>query len=403
MKQHLKKIITFIVRNTALLFLLVFFLLFSCKKESSGSVSTNPYPFKFDFSTIEKFIKESISNSAFPGAVLLIGNKDSILYQKAFGHFTYDKNSPNVSTSTIYDLASLTKVIATTTAIMLLVDRKILSLDDKVSVYIPEFGKNGKEGTTIRNLLKHNSGLPAWKKFYPDKKNKTEILDDICNITPEFKPGSKTQYSDLGFITLGIIIEKISGISLDSFCTKEIFEPLKINNTFFNPDEKNLKTTIAPTEVDNYWRSRLLQGEVHDETASIMNGVSGHAGLFSTAEDLYKLVKVLMNDGQKENTQFISQSTIKDFLKRESNTESRLLGWDAKSKTGSSAGQYFSDSSFGHTGFTGTSIWADPEQNLIVVFLTNRVYPSRENKKIINVRPALHDLIIKTISKNKIN
>ncbi len=352
-----------------------------------------------DYSSVDSFIESSISNSAFPGAVLLIGNKDSIIYQNAFGHFTYENNSPDVSTSTIYDLASLTKVIATTTAIMLLVDKKMISLDDKVITYLPEFRNNSKGDITIRNLLKHNSGLPAWKKFYPEKKTKSEILHDICSIKPEFKPGSKTQYSDLGFITLGIIIEKITGMSLDNFCVKEIFEPLKMNNTFFNPD-KNLKPEIAPTEIDNYWRGKLIQGEVHDETASIMNGVSGHAGLFSTSEDLYKLVKVLMNEGMKENTQFISSSTIKEFLKNESKSESRLLGWDAKSKTGSSAGQYFSENSFGHTGFTGTSIWADPEQNLIVVFLTNRVYPSRENKKIIKVRPALHDLIFKTITQN---
>lgn len=396
----LKKAGSLIVKNTVLIFFLVFLLLFYCKRESSGNNSSflNNH-FTYDFSKVEKFINESIANSSFPGAVLLVGNRDSIIYQKAFGHFTYDKNSQEVSTSTIYDLASLTKVIATTTAIMLLVDRKMISLDDKVITYIPEFRDNGKDGITIRNLLKHNSGLPAWKKFYPDKKNKQEVIDDICKTKPEFMPGTKTLYSDLGFIILGIIIEKISGISLDNFCAKEIFEPLQMKRTYYKPD-KNLKPEIAPTEIDNYWRKRLIQGEVHDETASIMDGVSGHAGLFSTSGDLYKLVKVLLNGGMNSDQKYISSSTLKTFLNRESKSEIRLLGWDAKSKTGSSAGQYFGESSFGHTGFTGTSVWGNSEQNLIVVFLTNRVYPSRENKKINKVRQELHDLIFKTITQN---
>ena len=210
------------------------------------------------------------------------------------------------------------------------------------------------------------------------------------------KPAEKTVYSDLGIITLGKIIEKVTGKSLDIFCKDEIFNPLNMNSTFFNPND-SLKKLCAPTEIDNYWRMKTLQGEVHDETSAMLNGVAGHAGLFSTADDIAKLMSVLLNKGKLNQKQFIKQSTIEFFTKRYSSESSRALGWDTKSESGSSSGEYFSINSFGHTGYTGTSIWADPERNLFVVFLTNRVYPTRENTKIQKVRPQLHNAVIKSI------
>ena len=350
----------------------------------------------YDFSEVEKVIAKAINDKAFPGAVVLIWKDNKTRYEKAYGNFTYEKDSKKVTTNTIYDLASLTKVVATTTATMICYDRKLFSLDDKVVKYIPEFGVNGKENITIKNLLLHNTGLPAWKKFYERDLKYDEVLDEIYSSELEYETGSKMVYSDLGIITLGKIIEKVCGKPLDVFCNEEIFIPLKMETTFYNP-ENAIKKFCAPTEIDNYWRNKTLQGEVHDETSAMLNGIAGHAGLFSVASDIAKLMAVLMNDGKLDGKQFIDKNTIKLFTTKYSDQSSRALGWDTKSETGSSAGDFFSPNSFGHTGFTGTSIWVDPERNLFVVFLTNRVYPTRDNPKIQKVRPELHNAIINSI------
>lgn len=348
------------------------------------------------FNDVDMVINKAIEDKSFPGAVVLVWKEGQTIFEKAYGNFTYDLTSPKVKTNTIYDLASLTKVVATTTAAMICYDRNLISLDDRVTKFIPEFGENGKENITIKNLMIHNSGLPAWKKFYGRDLKYDDVINEIYSSQLEYKPGEKTVYSDLGIITLGKIIEKVTGMTLDIFCRDEIFFPLKMNSTFFNPND-SLKIFCAPTETDNYWRMKTLQGEVHDETSAMLNGVAGHAGLFSTADDLAKLMSVLINKGKFEQKQFIKQSTIELFTKRYSAESTRAIGWDTKSDSGSSAGKYFSKNSFGHTGYTGTSIWADPERNLFVVFLTNRVYPTRENTKIQKIRPQLHNAVIKCI------
>jgi serine-type D-Ala-D-Ala carboxypeptidase len=371
-----------------ILFLIVIF--------SSGFYCQN---IDYNFTEVDHIVDNAIENKAFPGAVILIWKDGNTIYEKAFGNYTYDPESQKVYTYTLYDLASLTKVIATTTATMICFDRKLFSLDDKVTKYIPQFGVNGKENIKIKNLLLHNSGLPAWKKFYGRNLKYEDVLNEIFESTLEYKTGDKTVYSDLGIITLGKIIEKVTGTSLDVFCNNEIFVPLKMNSTFFIPNDST-KKLCAPTETDNYWRMKTLQGEVHDETSAMLNGVAGHAGLFSTTSDISKLMSVLMNKGKLNDQQFIKQSTVELFTKRYSDESTRALGWDTKSDSGSSAGKYFSKNSFGHTGFTGTSVWSDPERNLFVVFLTNRVYPTRDNTKIFKVRPQLHNTIIKCLEKN---
>lgn len=351
----------------------------------------------FDFSSVDDLVSTAISEKVFPGAALLIWKDGNILYEQSYGTYTYDLNSEKVNSEIIYDIASLTKVVATTTAAMICLDRKLFSLDDKVIRFIAEFGVNEKEDVKIRNLLLHNSGLPAWKKFYGRGLDESGVLKEIYNSKLEYETGTKMVYSDLGIITLGKIIEKVSGLSLDEFCKKEIFLPLEMNRTFFNPDD-SVKQYCAPSEADNYWRNKLIQGEVHDETAALLDGVAGHAGLFSTIKDLSKFMSMIMNEGIYKNKRIINPGTIKLFTKKQSDQSFRGLGWDTKSVKGSSAGNLFSSNSFGHTGFTGTSIWADPERNLFVVFLTNRVYPSRENTKIISFRPKLHDAIINSIT-----
>lgn len=362
------------------------------------TISFYPQKEKYAFKDVDILINKAIENRAFPGAVVLIWKDGKTIYEKAFGNFTYDDNSSKVNTQSIYDLASLTKVIATTTATMICYDRKLFSLDDKVTKYIPQFAVNGKENITIKNLLLHNSGLPAWKKFYGRNLTYDDVIKEIFSSELDYKTGEKTVYSDLGIIILGKIIEKVTAKSLDVFCSDKIFIPLKMESTFFNPVD-SIKKLCAPTEADNYWRMKTLQGEVHDETSAMLNGVAGHAGLFSTANDISELISVLMHKGKFEHKEFIKQSTVELFTKRSSEESTRAIGWDTKSDSGSSAGNYFSKNSFGHTGFTGTSIWADPQRNLFVVFLTNRVYPTRDNMKIIKVRPMLHNAIIKSLER----
>jgi CubicO group peptidase (beta-lactamase class C family) len=209
-----------------------------------------------------------------------------------------------------------------------------------------------------------------------------------------YEPGSKYLYSDLSMITLQLIIEKITGKSLDKYLKANVFDPLEMTRTMYNPPEK-LWGECMPTEVDNYWRMDTLQGKVHDETAYLLGGVAGHAGVFSTAEDISKLIFTLLNHGQYKGKQLFSVETVENWTTKQSEQSTRGLGWDTKSREKSSAGHYFSMRSFGHTGFTGTSVWADKESGLFVVLLTNRVYPTRKNRKIIKFRPVIHDAIVK--------
>lgn len=351
--------------------------------------------FENKFNSIDSMINKAIQDSTFPGGVLLVAKDGNIIYHKAYGHLTYDIKSEKTDLNTIYDLASLTKVLATTTASMMLVSQGKLDLHKPVQFYLPDFIGENKEKVLVQNLLLHNSGLPAWKKFYTFCKNEEEVIQDILKTPLEYEPGSKTVYSDLGMILMGKIIEKISGKRLDDFCKDEIFNPLGMRDTYFNPP-KELKKRIAPTELDNYWRMRQIHGEVHDETAYLLNGVAGHAGLFSTAKDISILLQMILQKGFYQGKKFIDSQVVDLFTRRFLDNSSRAFGWDTKSEQ-NSAGKLISENSIGHTGFTGTSCWVDKDRNLIIVFLSNRVYPTRENTKIINFRPLLHDAIVKII------
>ena len=384
------------MNNLILKYLLLTFLLALLFGFNVSCQDNNHQNNRYDFTKIDKVIQSAITDNAFPGAVVLVSKEGKIIYEKAFGHLTYDDTSAVVTTNTIYDIASLTKVIVTTTAAMICYDRNLFDIDDTVSNYIPDFALNGKENVTIKNLLLHNSGLPSFKPFYKKYSSPDDVISDIYSTPLQYKPGTKTIYSDLGIITLAKVIERVTGKSLDDFSQEEIFKPLDMNSTYFNPPD-SLKYKIAPTEYDDYWRNKLVWGEVHDETASMLNGVAGHAGLFSTASDISHLLLMLLDEGNYSSKRIINTETIQLFTKRYSQQSTRALGWDTKSNTGSSAGDLFDSTSFGHLGFTGTSVWIDPTRDLFVVFLTNRVYPTRENKKLYKVRPALHNTIIKAI------
>lgn len=372
-------------------------------------LSTSAGLFANDFAEVDNIISSGISNAAFPGAQLIVGNEEGIVYEKCYGNFTYDESSPTVTKDCMFDLASVTKVVATTTAIMQLYDRNMIDIHARVSDFIPEFANNGKEDITILNLLLHNSGLKAFVPFYQTMSSREEVLNYIYNIDLEYGTGTKTVYSDLNAILLGIIVERVSGMKLDEYCRKNIFEALGMNNTTFVPGEE-LKSKILPTENDTYWRHRLLQGEVHDESASLLGGVSGNAGLFSNAEDLYKFMRMMLNKGDYYNPysrglkeeKFFDAFTVNKFTTRYSDVpyeNSRALGWDTKPVQKSAnripCGELISENCFGHTGFTGTSVWCDRDRILIIIFLTNRIYPSRDNHGISEVRPDVYNASIR--------
>ncbi len=349
------------------------------------------------FHTVDSLVMDQIDRQSTPGAQLAVLRGDTLLYLRNYGHLSYDSISPAVNDSTMYDLASLTKVVATTTAAMQLVDQGRLQLDSSVAHYLPEFGSNGKEGILIRNLLLHNSGLEAYRLFYQHAKSAQEVLDSIYASAPIYPTGSKTVYSDLGMITLAKVIERITGVGLDTYAREEFFTPLGMRHSMFAPSD-SLHARCAPTEYDRVWRKRLVQGSVHDETAALLDGVAGHAGVFSTASDLLRLVRMMMNGGKLDNHRYLQSATVRQFTTRQSIHGSRALGWDTRSATRSSAGQYFSMKSYGHTGFTGTSIWIDPVADIAVIFLTNRVHPTRENKQLPRFRSTLHDAVREAIS-----
>jgi len=368
-------------------------------KESAGlweqSINSDT---NYNFQKLDEIMQSGVDDKVFPAGVLLVGHRGRIVYNKAFGHYTYDKSSPKVTTESIFDLASVSKVIGTTSAAMLLYQDGLLELDYPVKNYLPEFAVNGKDKITIRNLLTHTSGLPAFKPFHTMGVDSAGIIDFIMNAKPEFEPGTDFVYSDLGMITMQKVIEHITGVPLNIFLEERVFSKLKMRNTFYNPS-LDLRKDCVPTEDDHYWRNRLLQGTVHDETCSILGGVAGHAGLFSTSGDLAKLLYLYVNDGKTGNTTFFRKDVIDLFTTPQNEFSTRALGWDTKSKEGySSAGSKFSENSFGHTGYTGTSVWIDKERGLFVILLTNRVHPTRENTKIGKFRPRIHDAVIDAVS-----
>ncbi len=366
---------------------------------------------KTEIQTVSDAMAEAVSKGLFPGAVLLIHHRKQVLHE-AYGYASLVPQQTSMTQDTLFDLASLTKVVATTNAVMCLIADRQISLNDPVSRFIPDFLSQDKQGITLFHLLTHSSGLPDWQPFYREVSRLTQEQSGVRNIVgsksvlyelihqePLVYPiGSKSLYSDLGFILLGEIIEKVVQKSLDEFCKERIFTSLKMKDTFFLPlytehQMQIIKTRrIAATE-NCPWRGRVLCGEVHDENAHAMGGVAGHAGLFSTAQDLYTFLKALLKSLQSQNG-FFPQSMIKAFVTRQTRIPDTCwaLGWTTPSEP-STSGQFFSAQSFGHLGFTGTSIWVDPDVDLIVILLTNRVHPSRENDQIRLFRPFIHDLI----------
>jgi len=345
---------------------------------------------------IEELLNQGVQDSAFPGGVFLAIKDGIIVKEYSFGHLSYNDNSVTVNNQTIYDLASLSKPTATTAAAMLLYDRGLLDLDERVIATFPKFG-GGKEKATIRNLLTHTSGLPPFIHLWKVADNPQAMLDYLFEYEAAYTPGTETQYSCMGMVTLQKVIEAKAGQSLDVFLTENLYAPLGMSRTFFNPPE-TLWKNVAPTEFDAE-RGGIVQGKVHDENSYYLGGVAGNAGLFSTARDLSIFAQMLLNKGSYRGKQYFKPETVELFTKRQNIVDGsdRTLGWGTPSGK-SSSGCYFSENSVGHTGFTGTSIWIDFDKNLAGILLTNRVYPTRDNQKIHGYRRQVYDLLQKSLT-----
>ena len=340
--------------------------------------------------TIDRVIERGIKAGGYPGASVVVGRKGATVWEKGFGRLGWTQESgPVVAERTIYDLASLTKVVGTTTAVMLLFDAGKLHLDDKVSQFIPEFTGGGKENVTLRMLLEHRSGLPAGRDLWRIAHTPEEARAAVIS-TPLFAtPGQYYEYSDLGADMLGFTVEAVTGEKLDAFLQRRVFTPLGMTDTHFRPDA-SLRGRIAPTEITPP-RGYPLRGEVHDENAYALGGVAGHAGLFSTVSDLSIFAQMLLNGGSFDGTRIIADSTVQLFTRRAAGT--RALGWDTCAGA-FGCGKYMGADAYGHTGYTGTSLWIDPERDMFVILLTNRVHAAkarRPAKVISDVRADLAD------------
>jgi uncharacterized protein YbbC (DUF1343 family) len=324
---------------------------------------------------IDDAVREAIAKNQTPGAVVLVLRKGKIAFRRAYGLKSKQPVETPMTIDTVFDLASLTKPIATATSVMILIERGKLKLGDKVATHIPEFAQNGKEDITVEQLLLHTSGLIADNSLKDYDDGPAKACERIHALKPTVPPGSKFIYSDVGFMVLGELVERLSGQPLDVFARQHIFEPLNMKETTFKPPE-GLSQRAAPTEKRGDAGDRWLQGQVHDPRASRLGGVAGHAGLFSTADDLAVFAQMLLNQGESEGKRVLTPATVELMTEpRAVPNGLRALGWDVQTSYSSNRGELFPVGSFGHTGFTGTSIWIDPSSQTAVIFLSNRVHP----------------------------
>jgi len=341
--------------------------------------------------SVRRVLDRALADSAFPGGIAVVGTRTRVITQYAVGHLDWAK-SPAPNDRTLWDLASLTKVIGLTSGIMQLVGRGAIDLDAPVQKYLPNWTGPNKDRVTIRNLLTHTSGLPAFKPYDEITHDPDSLAKLMFNTQLDTVPGAKMVYSDIGAWTLGKVLEKVTGQKLDEYLHSHVFELARMHETMYNPPA-SLLPRIAPTEFDPK-RGGLVRGKVHDERAYYLGGVSAHAGVFSSAHDLTLFAQMYLNHGVAEGTPVLPQKEIEVFTTRQ--VQDRALGWQ-KADGNNSGGHLMSPSAFGHTGFTGTSIWIDPERDVFIILLTNRVNPTRANTKIGKVRVQLADAVMSTV------
>jgi serine-type D-Ala-D-Ala carboxypeptidase len=375
------------------------------------------------WSEVEQAFADAVEREVIPGATIAVRKGGQIAFEGAFGHRTLQPERSPMRLETVFDLSSLTKPLATTIAIMILVRDAKLRLDERVTRFFHNFGVLGKSHVTFRQLLAHCSGLAAWRPYYQqiaeiERSGKVNFMasrgarefvyDEIHRERPEYPIGSKTLYSDLNFILLGELVEQVSGVALNRLCRDKIFRPLQLRATDFIDISQNrtrrlepVREMFAPTSFCPL-RKRWLIGEVDDENAYAMGGVAGHAGLFAPVQEVDRLAHELVRcySGKSD---FVPQQVVREFWSRDKSVASSTwaLGWDTPSTEYSSSGHHFSPTAVGHLGFTGTSIWIEPEREIVISLLTNRVYPRRDNQAIRDLRPRIHDLVMEALGEKE--
>ncbi len=366
----------------------------------TATVSIPPLSATQSVSRVDDAVRAGIERGIYPGAVVVIGRRDSLLYARGYGHFTWNPASPVPSPdSTIWDLASITKIVSTMSAAMKLVDEGKLDLEAPLSKYLPRFTGGLKQRVTVRMLLDHTSGLKSYVPIYQMARGKAKAINLLYAQPLIHTPGDTAVYSDLNALLLGLVVEKVAGTSIDHFATREVFTPLGMGQTMFKPPKK-LRKRIAPSGL---WRGQPVAGEVNDQNAVVFGGVAGHAGVFSTAADLARFAQVWLRGGVGPQGQWVSFQTLSRFLSRGVNTGSRLLGWDTRERVvgePSVFGDLTSDATYGHTGFTGTLLWVDPPRDLFLVFLTNRTFDPKvpeSVKELKAVRAAVSDAAVRLV------
>jgi CubicO group peptidase (beta-lactamase class C family) len=345
------------------------------------------------FAEADAIVAAGVAQGRFPGGVLAVGRAAGADHVRAFGRLAYAEGSPGVEAASRYDLASLTKVMATTAVLMALSDEGSVDLATPLQGLLPAFKGGDKARVTLWHLLAHASGLPAWAPLFRDASGRDAVVASASALPLEAGPGERSLYSDVGFILLGAALEAQTGRALEALVEERVLRPLGMGHTGFNPGAE-LRAATAPTEIDA-WRGRLLQGEAHDENAFAMGGVAGHSGLFGPVGDVIRFARTLLGGGELEGRRLASAATVERFTRRcDVPGSSRALGWNTPSP-GSSAGRLLSARSFGHTGFAGTSLWIDPERGVFVALLTNRVHPSRQGPGIQEIRAGVADAVVR--------
>jgi CubicO group peptidase (beta-lactamase class C family) len=352
------------------------------------------------FAEVDALALRGINRGLYPGAVVVIGRRDSLLYARGYGHFTWQSSSPVPNPdSTLWDIASITKVVGTASAVMRLVDAGRLDLDAPVGRYLPRFAGGLKDQVTVRMLLDHTSGLRSYAPLFKHARSRESAVVLLYTERPNRRPGDLAVYSDLNAIFLGLVVESVSKLPLDRFVSREVFEPLGLEHTTYRPGPAIRRQTM-PTAL---WRGHPVQGQVNDPNAAILGGAAGHAGIFTTGVDLARYAQVWLRGGAGPNGQWVNPSTIKRFLTRGTNSGPRLLGWDTPELNNNEPSLYgtlISDAAYGHTGFTGTEIWIDPTRDLFLVFLTNRTFDPRARNAhhgLRSLRTELSDAAIRLV------
>ena len=349
---------------------------------------------------VDELVEQGVHQGLYPGAVVVIGRSDSLLYARGYGHFTWQSGSPvPTPDSTYWDIASITKVMGTTSAVMRLVDTGRLDLDAPVRRYLPRFARGLGDQITVRMLLDHTSGLRSYAPLFKHARTREGAIDLLYTEKPNRRPGETAVYSDLNAIFLGLVVESVSQLPLDRFVTREVFEPLGLEHSTYHPGPAVRRRTM-PSAL---WRGHPIQGQVNDPNAAVLGGAAGHAGIFATGMDLARYAQVWLRGGVGPNGQWVRPATVKRFLTRGANSGPRLLGWDTPELNNDEPSLYgtlISDAAYGHTGFTGTEIWIDPTRDLFMVFLTNRTFDPRArnaHRGLRSLRTELSDAAIRLV------